>query len=244
MNGDLFGVHFASASEGWAVGIDEVIAHTTDGGTTWALQKNLVFKGSPAPTAARIDFYDVFFTNARTGWAVGWPEAIFKTTDGGATWVEQHLNRVPWGDRTGDGPWDQARLVHDLEQCDDRPVPRNTASYLRKVEFVDSQHGWTVGRFGYIFKTNDGGTTWQAIPQNSTVRPLPAPCFYPAGHSQAGQARPEVVSFNPHLFTLDVISPNEVWIGGGSEGDEPCDTGWLRMIGHTTDGGQHVAVPL
>lgn len=49
-----------------------------------------------------------------------------------------------------------ARLVHDLEQR--RSVlQQKVGVYLRKVGFADSRHGWTVGRFGYIFKTNDGG---------------------------------------------------------------------------------------
>ncbi|TAK08942.1 MAG: PKD domain-containing protein [Candidatus Manganitrophaceae bacterium] len=238
VNGDLFGIHFVSASEGWSVGIDQVIAHTTDGGATWPLQKNLVFKGSPSPSAALIDFYDVFFTDAHTGWAVGWPEAIFKTADGGDTWVEQHVNRAPWTDRTGDGIWDRrdwCEVWNDATQT----CSKKYGSYLRKVQFFDGQHGWTVGRFGSIFKTSNGGSTWQEIPKNSTVRPLPAPCLYPPEHPNAGQPRPEVTSFNPHLFTVDVITPNDVWIGGGSEGDEPCATGWLRMLGHTTDGGQH-----
>lgn len=237
VNGDLFGVHFVSASEGWAVGLDEVIAHTTNGGATWVLQKNLVFNGSPSPDAAPIDFYDVFFTDARTGWAVGWPEAIFKTTDGGATWVEQHLHRVYWGDRNGDGTWDHQDWCTTWNSTE-QYCSKKVGVYLRKVGFADARNGWTVGRFGFIFKTDDGGATWRAIPQTSAVRPLPVPCTYPAGHSQAGQPRPDVVSYNPHLFTVDVISPNEVWIGGGSEADEPCATGWLRMLGHTTDGGQ------
>jgi len=237
VNSDFFGIHFVSATEGWAVGIDQVIVHTTDGGANWAHQENLIFNGSPSPEAAPIDFYDVFFIDARTGWAVGWPEAIFKTTDGGATWVEQHLHRGYWGDRNGDGTWDHrdwcAAWNSAGEYCS-----RKVGVYLRKVGFADGRNGWTVGRFGYIFKTNDGGTTWRAIPQNSTVRPLPIPCVYPAGHSLAGQPRTDVTSYNPHLFTLDVISPNEIWIGGGSEGDEPCKSGWLRMLGHTNDGGQ------
>ena len=237
VDGDLFGIYFASASEGWTVGIDQAIAYTADGGLNWTLQKNLVFNGSPSPDAAKIDFYDVYFVDAKTGWAVGWPEAIFKTNDGGATWVEQHLNRIPWTDRTGDGVWDRHDWCEVWDNASQTCV-KKYGSYLRKVQFVDSQHGWTVGRFGYIFKTADGGAHWQEIPQNSTVRPLPAPCTYPDG-PLAGQPRPAVTSYNPHLFTLDMISPNEVWIGGGSEGDEPCAIGWLRMLGHTTDGGQH-----
>lgn len=236
IDGDLFGVHFVSASEGWTVGLNQVIAHTTDGGVSWTVQNNFVFNGTSPPSQARVDFYDVFFVNAQTGWAVGWPQAIFKTTDGGASWVEQHLVRNYW-------QLDQSGQLQRTTWCESwneeaQSCSKKRGVYLRKVQFADSDHGWSVGRFGFIFKTDNGGATWRTIPQNSTVRPLPAPCVYPSWHSKAGQPRPEVVSYNPHLFTLDVISPNEVWIGGGSEGDEPCATGWLRMLGHTTDGGQ------
>ena|GEM_PF-6151377 len=242
-NGDLFGIHFVSASEGWTVGIDQTILHSTDSGVTWPVQNNLVFLGSPSPAEALIDFYDVFFIDAKTGWAVGWPEAIFKTTDGGATWVEQHLNREPWTDRSGpngtpDGKFDRYDWC-EVWDAANQLCSKKFGVYLRKVQFIDSQHGWTVGRFGYIFKTNDGGNSWPAIPQTSDVSPLPAPCVYPPGSPNAGQPRPEVTSYEPHFFTVDVITPDEVWIGGGSEGDEPCATGWLRTIGHTTDGGRH-----
>ncbi len=219
VNGDLFGVHFVSASEGWAVGLDQVIAHTTDAGGTWTLvgKDQFIWKSGQPPTGNVPNFFDVFFINPETGWAVGWPEAIFKTSNGGDTWVEQHLNH--------------ARLTPD----------EGAGVYLRKVRFLNESHGWAVGRFGYIFKTDDGGATWIPISQKYR-RPLPHPCVYPTAEHISpelrGTPRPQVVDYNPHLFALDIIAKDDVWVGGGSEGDEPCDKGWLRVIMHTTDGGQ------
>lgn len=219
VNGDLFGVHFVSALEGWAVGLDQVIAHTTDGGGTWTLvgRDRFVWKAGQPPAGNVPNFFDVYFVNASTGWAVGWPEAIFKTSDGGATWVEQHLNA--------------ARLTPD----------EGAGVYLRKVRFLNESHGWTVGRFGYIFKTDDGGAAWIPISQKYR-RPLPQPCIYPnAEHISPelrGTSRNADFDYNPHLFALDIIAKDNIWVGGGSEGDEPCSKGWLRVIMHSTDGGQ------
>jgi photosystem II stability/assembly factor-like uncharacterized protein len=84
----LRAVHFADSMRGWAVGmtIDPVsampgpskIVGTTDGGTTWT-----VLYTSPR------SFYDVVFTDAEHGWAVGDRAAIWATSDGGATWAQQ-----------------------------------------------------------------------------------------------------------------------------------------------------------
>ncbi|HZR47051.1 MAG TPA: PKD domain-containing protein [Candidatus Manganitrophaceae bacterium] len=237
VDGDLFGISFVSASEGWTVGLDQKIFHTADGGKSWSRQSQFVWSGSAPPAEVPVDLYDIFFVNATTGWAVGWPEAIFKTTDGGATWVEQHLNRENWTSAAlADGSW------CEVWDRDPNTGARTTCSkkhgvYLRKVKFLNSQHGWTVGRFGYVFRTDDGGATWEPISQNYP-RPLPYPCVYPSTDPNAGQPRPAVTDYNPHLFALDIIAKDDVWVGGGSEGDEPCDKGWLRAIMHTKDGGQ------
>jgi photosystem II stability/assembly factor-like uncharacterized protein len=236
---DLFGVYFVSATEGWTAGLEQNIYHTVNGGQNsetasgWEKQANFVWKGTPPPAEAPIDFYDLFFVNAQTGWAVGWPEAIFKTTDGGATWVEQQLNRGNWTPAAmANKSWCEVWTDSTKTTCS-----KKHGVYLRKVQFLDSQHGWAVGRFGYVFKTDDGGATWVPISQKYP-RALPSPCVYPSWHPNAGQPRPAVTDYNPHLFSVDIIARDEVWVGGGSEGDEPCDKGWLRAIMHTRDGGQ------
>lgn len=208
---DLFGVSFVSPLEGWTAGLEQAIFHTTDGGQTWAKQANFIWQGSPPPADAPVDFYDLFFVDRQVGWAVGWPEAIFKTTDGGATWIEQHLNR--------------AHL--NPPSC---PTCKKAGVYLRQVKFLDSRHGWVVGRNGYIFKTDDGGANWAPISQQHR-RAFPVPCFK-NGVERSG------FDYNPHLFTVHIVGLNEVWVGGGSEGDEPCEKGWLRVVMHTRDGGR------
>jgi len=94
-------------------------------------------------------FYDVFFIDEKTGWAVGnhegnTPDEVFEsviahTTDGGKTWEPQ---------RSG---------VHDHP--------------LREVQFVDAQKGWIVGEGGIILHTEDGGETWVKQTTN-TSNPL------------------------------------------------------------------------
>jgi len=245
VDADLFGIYFASSMEGWTTGLEQKIFHTTNGGQGqepetpggWKRQDHFVWQGSPAPAEVPIDFYDIFFIDATTGWAVGWPEAIFKTTDGGATWVEQHLNRENWTPAAlADGSWCEV-WNRDPETGARTTCNKKHGVYLRKVKFLNSQHGWTVGRFGYVFRTDDGGATWEPISQNYP-RPLPYPCVYPNGDAKAGQPRPEVTAYNPHLFALDIIAKDDLWIGGGSEGDEPCSKGYLRVIMHSTDGGR------
>ena len=88
------GIHFADALNGWIVGwrgkrqgvasgvqmvkylTDGFVARTTDGGQTWT----------------RVDadtgkfLYDVAFSDARNGWAVGSYGQAMRSSDGGATW--------------------------------------------------------------------------------------------------------------------------------------------------------------
>ncbi|MHB0878518.1 MAG: WD40/YVTN/BNR-like repeat-containing protein [Anaerolineae bacterium] len=70
-------VHFVDNLNGWAVGSDGVIAHTTDG-KHWTAQNN--------PDPGQHDLNDVHFVNVDEGWAVGYGGIVLHTTDGGATW--------------------------------------------------------------------------------------------------------------------------------------------------------------
>ncbi|MBM3147600.1 MAG: hypothetical protein FJ000_06860, partial [Actinobacteria bacterium] len=39
------------------------------------------------------------------------------------------------------------------------PLP--TGMTMTDVDFVDARHGWTVGSFGTVLRTADGGASWQ-----------------------------------------------------------------------------------
>jgi len=76
----LTGVSFVDAKNGWAVGHDATILHTTDGGKTWALQNFQPELEKP--------FLDVLFLDAQRGFAVGAYGLFLQTADGGTTWTE------------------------------------------------------------------------------------------------------------------------------------------------------------
>lgn len=91
----LRGLNFVSANEGWVVGDDGFIAHTTNGGDTWELQ---------ASGTGR-DLRAVSFVDSQRGYAVaaeyGTGNTLLKTTNGGLTWVEETTGAYRWSGMRG-----------------------------------------------------------------------------------------------------------------------------------------------
>ncbi|NML97745.1 glycosyl hydrolase [Paraburkholderia sp. RP-4-7] len=109
---DLTAVAFPTPSEGWAVGHDGVILHTSNGGMNWSKQldgrisnerfvayyRSAAARGdtSAAPYqkqeennakgGASLPYLDVWFDNAEHGYAVGSFGSFAVTNDGGRTW--------------------------------------------------------------------------------------------------------------------------------------------------------------
>jgi len=104
---DLTAVTFADDRHGWAVGHDGLVLHSTDAGVTWTRQldgrqlaktllayaDNTQLPPKAAEEAKRfaaqapdLTLLDVWFRDARNGWAVGAFGLILHTTDGGAHW--------------------------------------------------------------------------------------------------------------------------------------------------------------
>jgi Photosynthesis system II assembly factor YCF48 len=83
----FWGIDFADALNGWAVGDADqsnntgMIYHTADGGATWTLQ----FEGVPGDLEI---LYDVAALTDQVAVAVGSLGLILRTTDGGQTWSE------------------------------------------------------------------------------------------------------------------------------------------------------------
>lgn len=73
-------ITFAGASQGWAVGFsssgNRVIAHSTDGGTSWSVPS----------ISAKDTLQDVFAFDADNVWAVGWNGLILKKVPGAQSW--------------------------------------------------------------------------------------------------------------------------------------------------------------
>lgn len=76
----LTGLSFVDGQNGWAVGHDATIIHTTDGGRSWAVQS--FNPGLLKP------LHDVFFVDAKQGYVFGSFGLFWETRDGGKTWME------------------------------------------------------------------------------------------------------------------------------------------------------------
>ncbi|HCS46185.1 MAG TPA: glycosyl hydrolase [Pseudomonas sp.] len=121
VSSDLVAVHFPTTRQGWAVGHDGVVLHSSDGGETWSRQFDgrkvgptllayyqqqaamrpddesianvLIESRRMTEEGADKPFLDVWFENDRVGYIVGAFNLIFRTDDGGQSWT-------PWLDRT------------------------------------------------------------------------------------------------------------------------------------------------
>ena len=143
----LYGVAFADAQNGWAVGWaagDEngepaVIFHTANGGASWTQQLSYIPPVSHSVGTASLSA--VTCLDALRAVAVGVADnadtvrpLIYRTIDGGVTWKRASVS----------GSW----------QGD---------AGLNSVSFADSLHGWAVGSGGTVLRTTDGGLTWTKL---------------------------------------------------------------------------------
>ncbi len=90
----LRGVKAVSDQVVWACGASGVVLKTTDGGTTWAAM---------TPTLATATNYVVEALDATTAWVTGTvggsaDVSIWKTTNGGTSWLQQYNNPAGFGD--------------------------------------------------------------------------------------------------------------------------------------------------
>lgn len=124
------GLAFADATHGWLVS-GNAIRFTSDGGATWTVQ----YRAHPGSLLKA-----VACSNQSHVWAVGthgpysFP-LVLATTNGGASWVSQHVG--PPGEEVGSGLG------------------------LVAVTCADSEYAWAVGLDNLVAETTNGGRSWQ-----------------------------------------------------------------------------------
>ena len=138
----LSAIHFTDPDTGYAVGWNSstfrgVILKSVDGANTWTnvWTSNYEFM-----------IRDVWFADSHTGYVTGEKMLILKTTDGGASWIQQYVANT-------DTTWN-----------------------LYALHFNDVNNGWAVGPDGILVKTTTGGLGLnQTGSTNSSVMISPNP---------------------------------------------------------------------
>jgi photosystem II stability/assembly factor-like uncharacterized protein len=117
-------------------------------------------------SAVGADLTAVYFVDSKQGWAVGHDGVILHTVDGGERWELQLDGRkanelliaaMERKVRAEPGSDEARRLLAEArryrEQGPDKP--------FLDVWFTDANHGYVVGAYNLIFRTADGGKTWE-----------------------------------------------------------------------------------
>lgn len=162
-NQGINNVYFISDSIGWGVGNNGLIVHTTDAGSSW----------SPQSINTTQPLYSVFFRNQDSGWVAG-NNVLASTINGGQTWQKTTTTIANPGKiimlPSGRG-WILSSGT--LFETIDTGKTWNTL-YLapsaspRDIFFLDNTHGWVVTYTRKVFKTTNGGQTWQSYNFPST----------------------------------------------------------------------------
>lgn len=167
-------VFFINADRGWACGSGGMIRRTDNGGQTWVSQSS--------GTGNYVEV--IFFVDESEGWAAGGygdgNGFIRHTIDGGDTWLIQspassghHQAGFFLDDQRG---WlvDAGGYVHRTINGGDnwQIIAVVSHDYIHDLYMQDDQVGWlTAGNaanggqngLGYIYRTEDGGTTWVQV---------------------------------------------------------------------------------
>lgn len=158
------GFHFVDALHGWLVGATceagqpcrVGIFASADGGRTWSRQLDAdILAGGFLVTSLGREGY-----------------ALRATEDGGATWTQMAV-LPPWqyGRRSVSFPsasvgWiaDGKRLLATSDGGRSWKAYDLGALDPQALEFTDGKHGWMLDERGGLYRTTDGGASWEALP--------------------------------------------------------------------------------
>jgi len=114
------------------------------------------------------DLVAVAFPSARQGWAVGHDGVVLHSTDAGATWTRVLDGKsagalmLDYYRKAAAGAADDKRAVALVADAERFAAQGNENPFL-DVGFEDTKTGYLVGAFGLIFRTTDGGASWQPM---------------------------------------------------------------------------------
>lgn len=166
----LTSVSFVDDKYGWAAGHWGVILHTTDGGETWALQRDDLATDQP--------LFSVWFKDQQRGFAAGLFALLLTTGDGGKTWEPIQLPSAA-GNRSADlnlfSIFPDRRgnvliageqgLVYRSEDAGKtwHVMQTGARGTLWTGRVLDDNSIVVAGLRGNVFRSGDGGVSWGRV---------------------------------------------------------------------------------
>jgi photosystem II stability/assembly factor-like uncharacterized protein len=166
-------IFFANTEEGWMIGHEGTILHSTDGGYAWKEQNG----------QTENNLVEIYFTDAKHGWITGYYNTLLYTSNSGKDWQKINVYN------------DTTKINMDILFIDNQTGwMLNNAGYIyktsdagqlwnelfilpnsgwSKIIFLDPLNGYTKQLWGHILmKTTDGGKSWESIDLSIPDAPL------------------------------------------------------------------------
>jgi len=157
--GSIYDLFFLDAQKGWACGNGGVTYRTTNGGVSWSFQA--------VGTVTTLS--SIWFVDGQQGWTVDIDGRIYHSTDGGRSWTLQHhannyISTLQFFDTQEGWAIGGDTFLHTTNGGQTwlpASVPPGTWSH--GARFSDSLNGISVGEYGNLTRTTNGGQSWQTI---------------------------------------------------------------------------------
>lgn len=159
----------------WAVGHAGVIAHSSDGGEHWQIQRKDPWHAQAKDNKATFNprqgapLLDVLFVDAQHGYAVGAYSLALRTDDGGAHWQEmpvsttenvKHVIKAATSAAKDNFQTDKSSGVLNQSEMELGPEPN---PHLNAIARTGSGGLFIVGERGAAFRSRDNGASWQRL---------------------------------------------------------------------------------
>jgi photosystem II stability/assembly factor-like uncharacterized protein len=226
---------YASQSSGW---FGQVIQRSDDGGATWEPVGNDFsyagvsgthqwYDGTPRPWEfTRVWHLEPSLADRDTVYAGVQDAALFRSTDGGSTWEELHGLR-----EHGSGPkW--------------QPGGGGMCLHTILLDPQQPQRMFVAISAAGVFRTDDGGATWQPVNKGLLSDGIPSPAAE-VGHCVHNLAmhpsRPERLYMQKHWDVMRSDDAGDSWTE--ISGDLPTDFGFPISV-HSHDPDTVYVVPI
>lgn len=148
----------------WTVGTGGTILQSSDLGSNWA----------PQTSGVTATLHDVTFVTSTDGWACGSTGTILATQNGGTTWGVQaqgapatlysvYFHSITSGMAMG------MQAYASTTDGGSSWNPTMNSYNITSVDFVSANIGFACGGSGSIYKTTNGGTTWNLLTSGTTA---------------------------------------------------------------------------